>query len=173
MLLSTFSGFHRLCYKQLSKNDENIRSKPDKKFSADMTYGILASESCLLTDIVDHLHENTKKVNSVERLTRHLNNGTSSTALKSYLTTIRKWAPQEPVIHIDDRDIAKPDGYKFEALGPVVRDGSKSTASKTVYVKGYHVTEACVLTKNNHPVSIFSELEMRLIHDGFPVSAPF
>ena len=45
-------------------------SKPDKKFSADMTYGILASESCLLTDIVDHLHENTKKVNSVERLTR-------------------------------------------------------------------------------------------------------
>ena len=66
-------------------------SKPDKKFSADMTYGILASESCLLTDIVDHLHENTKKVNSVERLTRHLNNGTSSTALKSYLTTIRKW----------------------------------------------------------------------------------
>ena len=148
-------------------------SKPDKKFSADMTYGILASESCLLTDIVDHLHENTKKVNSVERLTRHLNNGTSSTALKSYLTTIRKWAPQEPVIHIDDRDIAKPDGYKFEALGPVVRDGSKSTASKTVYVKGYHVTEACVLTKNNHPVSIFSELEMRLIHDGFPVSAPF
>ena len=102
-------------------------SKPDKKFSADMTYGILASESCLLTDIVDHLHENTKKVNSVERLTRHLN-------------------------------IAKPDGYKFEALGPVVRDGSKSTASKTVYVKGYHVTEACVLTKNNHPVSIFSEI---------------
>ena len=59
-------------------------SKPDKKFAADMTYGILASERCLLTDIVDHLHENTKKVNSVERLTRHLNNGTSSTALKSY-----------------------------------------------------------------------------------------
>ena len=133
-------------------------SKPDKKFSADMTYGILASESCLLTDIVDHLHENTKKVNSVERLTRHLNNGISSTALKSYLTAIRKWAPQEPVIHIDDSDVVKPDGYKFEALGPVVRDGSKSTASKTVYVKGYHVTEACVLTKNNHPVSIFSKI---------------
>ena len=106
---------------------------------------------------MDQLHENTKKVNSVERLTRHLNNGTSSTALKSYLTTIRKWAPQEPVIHIDDSDIVKPDGYKFEALG-LVRDGSKSTASKTVYEKGYHVTEACVLTKNNHPVSIFSKI---------------
>ena len=132
-------------------------SKPDKKFSAEMTYGMLASRSCLLTDVVDQLHEDSKKVNSVERLTRHLNNGISSTALKSYLTAIRKWAPQEPVIHIDDSDVVKPDGYKFEALG-LVRDGSKSTASKTVYEKGYHVTEACVLTKNNHPVSIFSEI---------------
>ena len=76
-------------------------SKPDKKFSAEMTYGMLASRSCLLTDVVDQLHENSKKVNSVERLTRHLNNGTSSTALKSYLTTIRKWAPQEPVAVLD------------------------------------------------------------------------
>ena len=110
-------------------------SKPDKKFSADMTYGMLAAGLCLLTDVVDQLYENTKKVNSVERLTRHLNNGTSFTALKSYLTAIRKWAPQEPVIHIDDSDIVKPDGYKFEALGLV-----------------------CVLTKNNHPVSIFSKI---------------
>ena len=133
------------------------QSKPDKKFSVEMTYGMPASGSCLLTDVVDQLHEDSKKVNSVERLTRHLNNGISSTALKSYLTAIRKWAPQEPVIHIDDSDIVKPDGYKFEALG-LVRDGSKSTASKTVYEKGYHVTEACVLTKNNHPVSIFSEI---------------
>ena len=68
-------------------------SKPDKKFSAEMTYGMLASRSCLLTDVVDQLHEDSKKVNSVERLTRHLNNGISSTTLKSYLTAIRKWAP--------------------------------------------------------------------------------
>ncbi len=54
-----------------------------------MTYGILASGSCILTDVVDQLHEDSKKVNSVERLTRHLNNGTPSTALKSYLTKIK------------------------------------------------------------------------------------
>ena len=132
-------------------------SKPDKKFSADMTYGILASNSCLLTDIVDQLHEQAKKVNSVERLTRHLNKGTDPNALRSYLFQIRKWVPDQPVIHIDDSDITKPDGMKFESLG-LVRDGSKSTASKTVYEKGYHVTEACVLTKNNHPVSFFSEI---------------
>ena len=28
-------------------------SKPDKKFSADMTYGMLAAGSCLLTDVMD------------------------------------------------------------------------------------------------------------------------
>lgn len=132
-------------------------SKPDRKFTADMTYGILASNSCLLTDVVDKLHEDTKKVNSVERLTRHLNKGIPKSALSSYLNTIRKWVPDQPVIHIDDSDIVKPDGYKFEALG-LVRDGSKSTDTKNVYEKGYHVTEACVMTKSNHPVSIYSKI---------------
>lgn len=70
---------------------------------------------------------------------------------------LKKWIPSEPVIHIDDSDVVKPDGYKFESLG-IVRDGSESTSSKNVYKKGYHVTEACVLTGNNHPVSIFSRI---------------
>ena len=122
-----------------------------------MTFGMLSSGSCLLTDIVGRLHENTKKVNSVERLTRHLNKGIPIAARKSYLSTILKWVPNEPVIHIDDSDVIKPDGCKFEALG-IVRDGSKSSATKSVYQKGYHVTEACVLTSNHHPVSIFSKV---------------
>lgn len=132
-------------------------SKPDQKFTADMVYGMLASGSCLLTNVVDQLHEDSKKVNSVERLTRHLNKGTPKKAMLSYLQNIRKWVPDEPIIHIDDSDIVKPDGYKFEALG-LVRDGSKSTNAKNVYEKGYHVTEACVMTKSNHPVSIYSKI---------------
>ncbi len=139
-----------------NKISKNL-SKPERKFTSDMTYGILASESCLLTDIVDTLHENTKKVNSVERLTRHLNKGISANALRSYLSLIRKWVPSEPIIHIDDSDVVKPDGYKFEALG-LVRDGSKSTETKSIYEKGYHVTEACAITKSGHPVSIFSKI---------------
>lgn len=132
-------------------------SKPDKKFTADMTYGILASKSCLLTDIVDQLHEDAKKVNSVERLSRHLEKGASTQASSSYLQTIKKWVPEEPVIHIDDSDVVKPNGCKFESLG-IVRDGSKSSSSKNVFKKGYLVTEACVLTTNNHPVSIYSRI---------------
>ena len=131
--------------------------KPERKFVADMNYGMLASGSCLLTDIVDHLHEPSKKINVVDRLSRHLSKGIPKDALKSYLALVRKCCPKHPVIHIDDSDVVKPDGYKFESLG-WVRDGSESTTTKNVYKKGYHVTEATVLTNGSHPVSIFSEI---------------
>ena len=140
-----------------SKIIANKSHRPDKKFSADIIYGILASGSCHLTDIVDQLHEKTKKVNAVERLTKHLNKGVPKDQLNSYLKYIKTLVPNEPVIHIDDSDVVKPNGYKFENLG-YVRDGSKSSETKSVYSKGYHVTEACVLTKSNHPVSLFSEI---------------
>lgn len=131
--------------------------KPDRKFMADMNYGMLASNSCLLTDIVDQLHEPFKKINSVDRLSRHLSKGTPKDALNAYLAYLKKWCPASPVIHIDDSDVVKPDGHKFESLG-WVRDGSESSSAKNVYQKGYHVTEATVLTNNHHPVSLFSEI---------------
>ena len=131
--------------------------KPERKFTADMNYGILASGSCLLTDIVDQLHEPSRKINIVDRLSRHLSKGIPKDALKAYLAQVKKWCPHQPVIHIDDSDVVKPDGYKFESLG-WVRDGSESSAAKNVYKKGYHVTGAAVLTASNHPVSIFSEI---------------
>lgn len=118
--------------------------KPERKFIGDMNYGILASGSCLLTDIVDQLQKPSRKINIVDRLSRHLAKGIPKDALKSYLTQVRKWCPDHPVIHIDDSDVVKPDGYKFEFLG-WVRDDSESTATKSVYKKGYHVTEATVL----------------------------
>ena len=121
-----------------SKKISKHLSKPDKKFTADMTYGMLSAQSCLLTDIVDQLQEKGKKVNSVERLTRHLNQGIPKDEQKSYLAFVRTMVPQNPIIHIDDSDVIKPQGRKFEALG-LVRDGSKSTETKNVYEKGYVV----------------------------------
>ena len=132
-------------------------SKPERKFTADMTYGMLAAGSCLLTDVVDQFHEDSKKINIVDRLSRHLDKGVPAQAASSYLQQIKKWVPSEPVIHIDDSDVVKSGGYKFESLG-IVRDGSESTSAKNVYKKGYHVTEPCVLTTGNHPVSIFSKV---------------
>lgn len=132
-------------------------SRPNQKFSADMIYGILASNSCLLTDIADKLHEPIKKVNTVERLSRNLLNPVPDTVSNNYFNMIRKWVPDEAVIHLDDSDIVKPSGYKFEHLCRV-RDGSESSTTKNVYKNGYHITEACVLTKNKHPISIFSKI---------------
>lgn len=91
---------------------------------------------------------------NVDRLSMHLSKSIPKDALKSYLMQVKKWCPDDPVIHIDDSDVVKPDGYKFETLG-WVRDGSESTSAKNVYHKGYHITEATVLTVSNHPVSIF------------------
>lgn len=132
-------------------------SAPDAKFMADMTYGILASQSCLLTQISQRLQEDTKKIYTVDRLSSHLAKGLPENTLKAYLQFVRRMTPKEPVIHIDDSDVIKPEGYQFESLG-MVRDGSRSTAEKNVYCKGYHVTEACALTDSKHPVSIFSEI---------------
>lgn len=132
-------------------------SLPDKKFTADMIYGMLAKDSCLLTDVADALHEGIQKKNTVERLSKHLATMNPKMLWMNYLRMIRNWAPDEPIIHIDDSDVVKPNGYKFEALGRV-RDGSASTSTKKVIQKGYYVTEATVLLENNHPVSFFSRV---------------
>ena len=70
---------------------------------------------------------------------------------------LRKGVSSETVIHIDDNDVVRLDGYKVQDLG-LVQDDSKSTEKKNVYEKGYHVTEACVITTSNHSVSIFSKV---------------
>ena len=113
-------------------------SSPDAKFTADMTYGIVASKSCLLTQISQLLQENTKKRYTVDRLSDHLAGGIPKKALTDYLRYVRRMVPSEPVIHIDDSDVIKPEGYHFESLG-IVRDGSRSTPEKSVFCKGYHV----------------------------------
>lgn len=87
-----------------SKQISTGLSIPKRKFTADMTYGILASKSCLLTDIADSLHEPSKKTNLVDRLSRHLADGIPKSALKAYLTQMKKWCPKMPVVHIDDME---------------------------------------------------------------------
>ena len=60
-----------------------------------------------------------------------------------------------PVFLVDDSDVIKPLGQKFEDLG-IVRDGS---SKKKSYEKGYHHTEIVGLTKNmKQTISIFSKI---------------
>ena len=131
--------------------------RPEQKFFADMQYGMLASKSCLLSEIAHALQENSRKINVVDRLSQHLSKGTPQAAMNAYLRQVRRMLPSEPTVYIDDSDLIKPEGNCFEALG-FVRDGSASAKNKTVYKKGYHVTEACAMTSARQPVSIFSEM---------------
>ena len=131
--------------------------RPFQKFTADMCYGSMAAKSCLLTDIAQVLQEPAKKINTVERLARNLQSKIPEKVQNNYLDQVKKYLPESPVVHIDDSDVTKPTGKAFEGLCRV-RDGSKSTEKKAVMVNGYYVTEATVMTKSSHPVSIFSEV---------------
>ena len=66
---------------------------------------MLVANSCLLTDVTDQLPENSKKINVVDPLSKHLYRGVPGLTAASYLQTVKKWVPDEPVIHIDDSDV--------------------------------------------------------------------
>ena len=92
------------------------------------------------------------------KISRHLNKGTPAKALNSYLSIIRKLVPDKPIIHIDDSDSVKPDGYKFESLG-LVRDGSKSSDTYIYEVRNFAMTIGIALSvKSNLGVSLVSSI---------------
>ena len=126
--------------------------RPDQKFISDMVYGMLASESVLLSDISDALKEDISKGNTIERLSRHLGDGLPRGVKTNYAKTIYKDIPKDPIILLDDSEVVKPSGKKFESLG-LVRDGSSKDGR---IEKGYWITEAVALSKENQPVSLYS-----------------
>lgn len=132
-------------------------ARPFHKFFADICFGTMSSKSCVITEVARALQEKAQIINTVERLTRHLSEPIPERVQNNYVDTVRKYLSENIVIHIDDSDVTKPSGRAFEGISRV-RDGSRSTESKSVMGNGYYVTEATVLTKSSHPVSIFSEI---------------
>lgn len=126
-----------------------------QKFSADMIYGLLAAKSCVLSEIAHELQEPIRKKNTIDRLSRQLSEGIDKQTDANYNRIIKKCLPEAPLVFVDDSEVIKPYGHKFEALG-IVRDGS---SKEKKHEKGYHVTEVTALTRNsNHPVSLFSKI---------------
>ena len=118
-----------------SKKNSRHCSREVQKFSADMIYGILASESCLLSDIADRLQEPIRKKNTIDRLSRHLADGVSPETERNYKQLVRRALSDDTLVFVDDSDVVKPYGQKFEDLG-WVRDGS---SIENRIEKGYHV----------------------------------
>lgn len=132
-------------------------ARPFHKFAADLCYGTMASKSCLISKVAQALQEDTRKINTIERLTRHLSEEIPETVRDNYLNVTKQYLPENVVVHVDDSDVVKPCGKAFEGISRV-RDGSKSTQAKSVMGNGYYVTEATAITCSSHPVSIFSEV---------------
>ena len=150
--------------KKICKNS----SKPELKFVTDMIYGISKSKDILLSSIAESLDEHTKKINVIDRLSENLANNLDEQIDKNYCNLVMDSFGDNPVFLIDDSDIIKPTGQKFEDLG-VVRDGSSK--NKT-YEKGYHHTEIVGLTKEmKQPISVFSKIHSSASKDYISANA--
>ncbi len=138
-----------------SKKISEGTSKPESKFIMDMIYGISKSKDILLSSIAGALDEKTKKAYTIDRLSANLSNDLSSSIDEKYCDLAMDSLGDAPIFLIDDSDIIKPLGEKFEDLG-IVRDGSSRNKS---YEKGYHHTEIVGLTQNKkQPISLFSKI---------------
>ena len=150
--------------KKICKDSDN----PKKKFVTDMIYGIFKSKDVLLSSIADALQEKIKKINVIERLSDNLTCDIDDNVDKNYCNEIMKYFDDTPIFLIDDSDVIKPKGKKFENLG-TVRDGSSEDKK---YEKGYHVTEIVGLTKDmKQPISMYSKIHSSTSKDYVSANA--
>lgn len=138
-----------------AKNLVVKEKRVEAKFVTQAIYGILRSGSIILKNIGTALNEPIKIENTIDRLSQNLQRNLSTEIQKNYIKKMLDSLEKFPVILVDDSDVIKPYGKKFEYLGKV-RDGS-SLDNKIE--KGYLMTEIVGLTTNKkQPVSLFSHL---------------
>lgn len=138
-----------------SKKLVQEENRVESKFVIQSIYGILKSGSVVLKKIGSALNENINIKNTIDRLSQNLQRPMSSDIQKNYTKKMVGLLGRQPIILVDDSDVIKPYGQKFEALGEV-RDGSSKDKK---IEKGYMVTEIVGLTaKERQPVSLFSHI---------------
>lgn len=128
--------------------------RPARKFVTDMLYGLLAGQSCFLTDIARKLKEKVALDKSVERLSRNLKNFDEAATLhEQHLQSLKKHFDDNTILLIDDSDISKPKSSKLESLCRV-RDGS--TGQTTT---GYWYAGVSALTeKHKQPIPVYGHV---------------
>lgn len=126
------------------------------KFVGEMIYGILASGSCLLSEIGRNLNEEISLKKTIDRLSRNLNalNEQEKEQIKAnYLHSIRNRYDAKSVIIIDGSDITKKASTKLEALCQV-RDGSTGEIGI-----GYHTIGVAILSSERKlPYGVYSRI---------------
>ena len=133
--------------------------KPTFKFIQDMTYGLLASKNCYLSEIARLLNEPIKLSYTIDRLSSNLMNLDNNEKEKikcNYNEEVMKLLPEEYVIVLnDDTDLNKEYSKKLEDLS-IIRDASSQTEK---FVNGYKVCEYTALSMNKRsPISLYSQI---------------
>ena len=162
------NNFTTNCYEMkreivnFSKKITENCTKPEKKFILDMIFGIFKSKNILLSCIAEALNEKTKKAFVINRLSDNLANDLTEDLDKNYCNLAMKSLGNEPIFLIDDSDVIKPLGKRFENLG-YVKDGSSKDKK---IEKGYRVSELVGLTKEmKQPISLFSKVHSSVQKD--------
>ena len=129
-------------------------TKPTRKFTADMVFGIISAKSCKLTDIGRTLKEDIALKKTEERLCRNLANFSDrETLMNNYLTAVRPNFGDDTMLLIDGGDVTKPSSTKMEAIGTVY-DGSEGK-----YGDGYWTMGAVALTDQmQQPIPVYESL---------------
>ena len=128
-------------------------SRPVMKFICNMIFGILASKSCLLSEIGRNLNEKIALRKTVTRLSRNLNDFNDGEELfESYLKSIKNRYDDKSVLIIDGSDITKPASKELEGLCEV-RDGSTGEIGI-----GYHALGAAILSDRKLPYGVYSRI---------------
>lgn len=133
-------------------------AKPQCKFVMDMMFGLSRGQSLLLSDIARSLDENIHLRYTIERLSSHLENMKDhdiAILRNNYNQLVLKNIDKDPLVLLDDSEIIKKYGKKFEDLC-MVKDAS--SLKEDIY-PGYHICEATVVTKNQkQPISLYSHI---------------
>jgi hypothetical protein len=129
-------------------------SRPIQKFILSMVYGLLAAQSCFLTEIARKLKEKAALDKVVERLSRNLMNFEGADKLhENYFDAVKKNFDDSTVLIIDDSDISKPCSSKLEGLCKV-HDGSTGKIADGYWVAGISALTA----EHKQPIPVYSRV---------------
>ena len=149
------------------KISEGIDKKKKRDFVFEMLYGLIASNSCFLSEIARSLKEEITLKALIKRLSRNLNefnndseegNSTyedvrNKIIFENYENEIKDKIDDNTVFCFDPGDLAKQYTTKFEGID-TIKDGSTGE-----FKTGYHMIEVAGLTKNEKlPVPVYTRL---------------
>ena len=92
-------------------------TKPQFKVVSQLIFGIFKSQDCKLSSIARALEEKTTLKKTIERLSLFLKNFQNAEKVRdNYLVEAKKHIRENTPLIVDDGDVVKPHGEKFEKI---------------------------------------------------------